>query len=172
MRDTPGIPFTPFISPYSVSTNSDVVVSESSDGGATWTAPTAIPLAGDQFMPWAAFDGSGTLRIGFFDRSYDPANHMYGYTIATETSAGHFSTSQTSTALSDPSMNDRWFARNVDSAFPNATGFLGDYSNIAAIPGTANGVVAYWTDMRLENCWGLAPGCGRTGEDAFFAKTG
>jgi hypothetical protein len=60
----------------------------------------------------------------------------------------------------------------VNSAFPHATAFLGDYSNIAAIPGTPSGVVAYWTDMRLENCWGLAPGCGRTGEDAFFAKVG
>ncbi|HKD93760.1 MAG TPA: sialidase family protein [Gaiellaceae bacterium] len=172
MRDTPGLPFTPFASPYSVSTNSDVVVSESTDGGATWSTPTAIELPGDQFMPWAAFDGSGTLRIGFFDRAYDRANHKYGYTIATETSPGVFSTSQLSTALSDPTTNDRWFARNADSAFPNATGFLGDYSNIAAIPGTASGVVAYWTDMRLQNCWNLAPSCGRTGEDAFFAKTG
>jgi hypothetical protein len=170
MRDTPGTPFTPFVSPYAVSTNSDVVVSESLDGGATWSSPTPIQLPGDQFMPWAAFDGSGTLRIGFFDRSYDSANHLYGYTIATETSPGTFTTSQVTTALSDPTMNDRWFARNVDSAFPNATAFLGDYSNIAAISGTSSGVVAYWTDMRLENCWGLAPGCGRTGEDAFFAK--
>jgi hypothetical protein len=172
MRNTPGTPFTPFISPYSVTTNSDVVVSESTDGGATWSTPTAIQLPGDQFMPWAAFDGSGTLRIGFFDRSYDPANHLYGYTIATETSPGVFTTTEASTALSDPTTHDRWFARNANSAFPQATGFLGDYSNIAAIPGTASGIVAYWTDMRLENCWGLAPGCGRHGEDAFFAKTG
>jgi hypothetical protein len=157
---------------YSAITNSDVVVSESTDGGATWSAPTAIALPGDQFQPWAVFDGSGTLRIGFFDRSYDPANHRYGYTIATETSPGVFSTTQASTALSDPTTNDRWFARNVNSAFPHATAFLGDYSNIAAVPGTSSGVVAYWTDMRLENCWALAPGCGRTGEDAFFAKTG
>jgi hypothetical protein len=172
MRDTPGTPFTPFISPYAVQTNSDVVVSESTDGGATWSAPTPIQLPGDQFMPWAAFDGSGTLRIGFFDRSYDPANHRYGYTVAAETSPGVFTPTQVTTALSDPTKNDRWFARSVNSSFPHATAFLGDYSNIAAIPGTSSGVVAYWTDMRLENCWGLAPGCGRTGEDAFFAKVG
>lgn len=172
MRDTSGIPFEPFVSPYAVTTNSDVVVSESTDGGATWSEPTALQLPGDQFMPWAAFDGSGTLRIGFFDRSYDSANHQYGYTVAAETSPGVFSTTQASTALSDPTMNDRWFRRNVDSSFPNATAFLGDYSNIAAVPGTSDGIVAYWTDLRNENCWGLPPGCGLTGEDAYFARLG
>jgi hypothetical protein len=158
--------------PYTAKTNSDVVVSESTDGGATWSAPTAIALAGDQFMPWAAFDGSGTLRIGFFDRSSDAANHQYGYTLATETSPGVFATSPVTTSPSDPTTNDRWFARTVNSAFPNATAFLGDYSNIAAIPGSSSGIVAYWTDMRVENCWPNGPGCGRHGEDAFFAKVG
>ena len=172
MRDTPGTPFAPFTSPYAVTTNSDVIVSESTDGGATWSDPTPIRLAGDQFMPWAAFDGSGTLRIGFFDRSYDSANHQYGYTVAAETSPGVFTTTEASSALSDPTMNDRWFARNADSSFPHATAFLGDYSNIAAVPGTQHGVVAYWTDMRNENCWGLPAGCGRTGEDAYFARVG
>ncbi len=119
-------------------TNSDVVVSESTDGGATWSAPTAIALPGDQFMPWGAFDGSGSLRIGFFDRSYDAANHQYGYTLATETSPGTFTETPVTTALSDPTANDRWFAQTAN----NATAFLGDYSNIAAIPGSSSGVVA------------------------------
>ena len=158
--------------PYTAKTNSDVVVSESTDGGAHWSSPTAIALPGDQFMPWAEFDGSGTLRVGFFDRSYDSANHQYGYTLATETSPGVFSTSQVTTALSDPTTNDRWFARTVNTAFPNATSFLGDYSNIAAVPGTSNGIVAYWTDMRQENCWPNGPGCTKHGEDAFFASLG
>ena len=158
--------------PYSAVTNSDVVVSESNDGGAHWSTPTAIALPGDQFMPWGTFDGSGTLRIGFFDRSYDPLNRQYGYTVATETSPGTFSETPVTTALSDPTTSDRWFARTVNAAFPNATAFLGDYSNIAAIPGSSNGIVAYWTDMRVENCWPNGPGCGRHGEDAFFAKVG
>lgn len=172
MRDTSGLPFTPFVSPYDVTTNSDVVVSESTDGGATWSAPTAVALSGDQWMPWATFDGSGHLRIGFFDRHYDTANHLYGYSVATETSPGVFATSQVTTTLSDPTMHDRWFARSVDPAFPQATGFIGDYSNIAPIPGTSTGLVAYWTDLRQENCWGLPSGCGRHGSDAFFASVG
>jgi hypothetical protein len=153
--------------PYTAKTNSDVIVSQSFDRGATWSAPTALRRAGDQFMPWGAYDTSGHLRIGTFDRSVDPANHKYGYSLATETVAGTlaFTTAVISTATSDPTTSDLWFARTVNPAFPFATAFLGDYSNIAA---TADGhVVAYWTDMRND-----ATFAGRTGhtEDAFFAK--
>lgn len=152
--------------PYAAKTNSDVIVSQSFNHGVTWSAPVALALSGDQFQPWGAFDTSGILRIGTFDRQYDAANHSYGYTVATETSPGSssFTTSQVSTALSNPTTDDRWFARTVDSAFPTATAFLGDYSNIAALP--SGGVVAYWTDMRLTNCFA---GACRHGEDAFFA---
>ena len=154
--------------PYAATTNSDVVVSESFDGGQTWSAAAAYALPGDQFMPWGAFDSNGTLRVGTFDRSYDLANHKYGYTVLSGTPSS-FTSAPASTVLSDPTTNDRWFARNVNPDFPNATAFLGDYSNIAA---TADGgVVAYWTDMRNINCWpSTATSCGRTGEDAYFAK--
>jgi hypothetical protein len=153
--------------PYTAKTNSDVIVSQSFDGGATWSAPTALALAGDQFMPWGAYDRSGHLRIGMFDRSVDAANHKYGYSLATETGYGTltFTTTVVSTVASDPTTGDRWFARNVNAAFPFATAFLGDYSNIAA---TADGgAVAFWTDMRND-----ATFAGRTGhgEDAYFAK--
>lgn len=152
--------------PYTAKTNSDVVVSESFDGGSTWTAATAITRKGDQFMPWGAFDASGALRIGTFDRSYDRANHKYGYTVLTQTKNG-FSAQQVTNTLSDPTTGDRWFARNVNPKFPFATAFLGDYSNIAATP--SGGVVALWTDMRNQACF--AGSC-RSGEDAYFGKTG
>jgi hypothetical protein len=151
--------------PYKAVTNSDVIVSQSTDNGRTWSAPEALTLAGDQFMPWGAFDTSGRLRIGTFDRSYDPANHQYGYTLATETAPGVFSTSQVTTHLSQPTKGDRWFAATVNPKFPYATQFLGDYSNIAATP--SGGVVAYWTDMRNKACF--AGRCGH-GEDAYFAS--
>jgi hypothetical protein len=153
--------------PYAATTNSDVVVSQSFDRGATWSAPVALALAGDQFMPWGAYDTSGHLRIGTFDRSVDATNHQYAYSVATETSSGTlaFTTAPVTTELSDPTTGDRWFARTANAAFPFATAFLGDYSNIAA---TADGgVVAYWTDMRNDVAF-----AGRTGhgEDAYFAK--
>jgi hypothetical protein len=165
MRNTPH----PVASdPYAATTNSDVIVSQSVDRGRTWSAPVALTLANDQFMPWGAYDGAGRLRIGTFDRSVDAANHLYGYTVATETAPASlaFTAAQVSTALSDPTTGDRWFAATVNPAFPFATGFLGDYSNIAVVPG--GGVVAYWTDMRNQACF--AGRCGH-GEDAYFART-
>ena len=152
------------LNPYTSVTNSDVVVSESFDGGQTWSAAAAYAIPGDQFMPWGAFDSSGTLRVGTFDRSYDAANHKYGYSVLNGTPASYTST-QASTALSDPTTGDRWFARTVDPDFPRATAFLGDYSGIAIVPGTTS-VAAYWTDMREQSCF--AGVCG-SGEDAYFA---
>jgi len=149
--------------PYSAVTNSDVIVSQSTDRGRTWSAPKALTLRNDQFMPWGAFDTSGRLRIGTFDRSADPANHTYGYTVATQ-SGSAFSTKSVSTVQSQPTRDDRWFADTLNPAFPFATSFLGDYSNIAATP--SGGVVAYWTDMRNQACF--AGRCGH-GEDAYFA---
>jgi hypothetical protein len=153
--------------PYSVTTNSDIIVSQSSDGGQTWSAPTALTSRGDQFFPWGAYDSSGKLRIGYFDRSYDSANHKFGYTLATEKTAGSlsFNTTQLTTALSDPTKNDRWFSgTTVNSNFPHPTSFLGDYSNIAIKP---TGSVALWTDFRINVCFGTF--CG-AGEDAFYAS--
>ena len=117
-------------------TNSDVIVSQSFDRGRHWSAPTALTLTGDQFMPWGAYDSAGRLRIGVFDRQYDPANHKYGYSLSTEMSGGSlaFTTTQLTTKLSDPTTGDRWFAATVNPGFPFATTFLGDYSNIAAFP--------------------------------------
>lgn len=152
--------------PYAATTNSDVVVSQSTNGGATWSAPVALTLAGDQFMPWGAYDSNGILRIGFFDRSADAANHLYNYSVATETGSGTlaFTSSAVSTVASDPTQGDRWFAGTLNASFPHATSFIGDYSNIAA---TADGhVVAYWTDLRETACFA---GACRSGSDAFFA---
>jgi hypothetical protein len=163
-----------------VTTNSDVVVSESFDGGSTWSSPHALALSGDQFMPWGAFDQTGQLRIGYFDRSVDPANHLYGFSLATETAAGAAATSptnaftsvQVTNVQSDPTKNDRWFAATLDPAFPFATQFLGDYSNIAIIPnaaGNSTSVAAYWTDLRDPATFA---GATRQGENAYFARVG
>jgi hypothetical protein len=152
--------------PYAAVTNSDVIVSQSFDRGRTWSPPVALTVPGDQFMPWGAYDISGHLRIGMFDRQYDAANHSYGYTLANESGSGTlvFTTSQLTTALSNPTTGNRWFAATAIPAFPFATTFLGDYSNIAAKP--TGGIVAYWTDLRLQACFA---GICRKGQDAFFA---
>jgi hypothetical protein len=155
-------------SPYVAKTNSDVIVSQSFDNGHTWSAATALTLSGDQFMPWSAYDQSGRLRIGTFDRSADSANHKYNYSLATENAPGTltFTTAPVSDVQSDPTTGNRWFARTVNANFPRATAFIGDYSNIAIMP-DGSGVVALWTDLRNN-----ATFAGRTGhgEDAYFAK--
>jgi hypothetical protein len=152
--------------PYGTTTNSDVVVSQSFDNGHTWSSPVALTLSGDQWMPWGVYDTSGRLRIGYFDRSVDPSNHKYAYSLATETGPLTFATTQVSTVNSDPTTGDRWFARNVNASFPFATAFLGDYGNIAAT--ASGGVVAYWTDLRTDVTFA---GVTRKGEDAFFGKS-
>jgi hypothetical protein len=155
--------------PYQAKTNSDLVVSQSMDGGKTWSAPKAIEREGDQFMPWGAYDSSGRLRIGAFDRSYDPLNHEYGYTLWTEGSPGSlsFGSRKLTTVLSQPTRDDNWFLYPpVNSSFPHPTTFMGDYSNIAAKPG--GGVVAYWTDMRNTACWF---GHCASDQDAYFASS-
>jgi hypothetical protein len=151
--------------PYDAVTNSDVIVSESTDSGRHWSDPVAATLDGDQFQQWAVFDAAGTLRIGTFDRSTDPANHKYDYSLLTQTGPATFARSTVSTEQSDPTKNDRWFATTLDPDFPFATSFLGDYSGIALVPGTTH-VVAYWTDMRKTVSFAGRSG---HGEDAYFA---
>jgi hypothetical protein len=154
--------------PYQAKTNSDIVMSQSFDGGNTWSAPTALAIPNDQFMPFGAYNARGQLQIGYFDRSYDPANHKYGYSLASETTPGslHFTEQQVTTALSDPTQGDAFafFQTTANANFPNATRFMGDYSNIANTP---NGVAALWTDMRLQTT-APPPNTGWA-EDAFFA---
>jgi hypothetical protein len=154
--------------PYEAVTNSDMVLSQSFDAGRTWSDPVAIDLPGDQFQGWAAFDTAGLVRLGFFDRSYDAANHAYGYTLATETSAGSlaFAMTELTTERSDPTKDNRWFAATAEPDFPFATTFIGDYSGIAATP--SGGVVAVWTDLRNDVTF-----AGRTGadEDMVFAAS-
>ena len=156
----------PTLNPYKSVTDADIIVSESMDGGFTWSLATAIARPGDQFQPWTVFDTNGHLRIGFFDRSYDPANHEYGYTVATRNGSS-FAFQQVTTVLSDPTQGDRWFSSGPPPfpGFPHPSRFIGDYSDIAAT--SDGGVVAYWTDMR--NKVSFFPRTG-FGEDAYFAK--
>ena len=115
-------------------------------------------------MPWGAYDSAGRLRIGFFDRLYDPANHKYGYTLATEKTSGGltFNFTQMTDVLSDPTQGTRWFGgRTPNPAFPHPTIFLGDYSAIAT---TGSGVYGFWTDLRNSVTFGVRSG---TGQDAY-----
>ena len=150
--------------PYETVTNSDVFVSVSDDYGRTWSVPAKVPdgganAAADQWFPWAAYGPDGTLAVTFSDRSYDPANHLYGQTLAVAAPGTlAFTAQQVTTALSDPTKNDRWFTVTDDPAFPFATTFIGDYNGMDIGPdGVAHPI---WTDLRSEVTFGS-----RTGHD-------
>ncbi len=152
--------------PYKAITDADIVVSQTYDGGQTWSAPIAIARRNDQFMPWAAYDAHGRLQVGFFDRAYDPDNHKYGFTLASERGPGSltFSFRQVSTALSDPTRDNLASRGTINPAFPFPAVSIGDYPGLAVAP---NAVVAYWTDLRNDACAG-----GRCGhrQDSYFAS--
>ena len=80
----------------------------------------ALALPTTSSMPWGAYDTAGRLRIGFFDRAGDAANHTYGYTLATETAAGSlaFATTELTTVRSDPTKGNRWFAGDARPGLP------------------------------------------------------
>ena len=98
-------------------------------------------------------------------RPVHPVGGQYNYTRLTQMGPSTYAVSVVSTQQSDPTKDDLWFARTVDPTFPNATAFLGDYSNIAVAPATTH-TVAYWTDMREQDCFG---GRCASSEEAYFA---
>jgi hypothetical protein len=58
--------------------NSDIYLSRSTDGGSTWSSDMQIAGGSvtDQFEPFVAVGGSGTVSIAWYDRRNDPANNL------------------------------------------------------------------------------------------------
>ena len=117
------------------------IVSQSFDDGPTWSAPVAIALTGDQFQPGAPTtrtDCSGSERST--GRSTRPITCTLLVVDGDEPRLAdvHDDAGLTATQ-SDPTTGDRWFAATLNATFPFATSFLGDYSNIAIMPGRQRG---------------------------------
>jgi hypothetical protein len=116
----------------------DVVLSSSSDGGNTWTAPVRVnddATSADQFHPWVNVDQVGRVNVTFLDRRDDPANVDFALYRAVSLDGG---------ATFQPS------ARISDGAFPPSptTSFVGDY-NAADIGGGMLHMI--WADGRNGN---------------------
>jgi hypothetical protein len=155
--------------PSTVVTNTDVFVVSSSNGAATWNSPVLVPggngSTNDQFYPWAAVDNTGVLRVGFSDRSYDPANIKYGETLASSTNNGEsFTSARVDTGLSNPN-DSRWFTNGGTTN--GKTTFLGDYNGLAI--GSDGKSHPAWTDLRTNAFPNPPPGRGHNTQDAVTA---
>ena len=128
-------------------TNTDVFIVKSTDGGLTWSGVTPVATGpasdNDQFYPWAAVGPTGKVYIRYADRQYDSNNIQYGQTLATSTDGGTtFALSRVDTAPSNPD-DSVWF---VTAQAPGQTVFLGDYDGLAV--GSDDVPHPIWTDMR------------------------
>jgi hypothetical protein len=136
----------------------NIMVSTSVDGGATWSSPTLVKSSrSDQIFPWAAVGQDGKARVGYVDRARSAQGQscVYGYTLATanDLAATSFATKRLDTGASVAS-DARWFT-NFPVTGNFQTRFIGDYTNIAMLPDGS--VWASWTDMRATvNVFGRA----------------
>jgi hypothetical protein len=139
--------------------NNDILVSASTNGGASFTGTTTDPRrmtsvtqarrqrTTDQWFQWADYTRDGRLAVSYYDRQYGNAE-LTGY--------NDFSLSG--------SRNLRSFgtARVTSSSMPSATQFggvfWGDYTGLAAHTGTAH---PSWSDTRTPEVF-TCPGTATT----------
>jgi hypothetical protein len=110
---------------------SDVLLSRSGDGGATWSPAVRVndnaSASGDktdQYQPGVAVDKKGKVAVCFYDRRLDPQNFLIDRFCAISTNAG---ATWTNTRQSSPSWGP-WHATDVQ-ANPY---YLGDYDGMTS----------------------------------------
>jgi hypothetical protein len=140
-------PIDSFACPEDTSTDLDVFVVKSTDGGVTWVNPaTEVPsplrvnqdVLGnrkDQWFPFAAISSQGRVDVIFYDRRDDPFNRFTQTYLARSEDGG---ATWTETRLTERPSNRNW-------AFENGL-FIGDYNGLTIAPdGTS---YPFWTDAR------------------------
>ena len=122
----------------------NILLSRSTDRGATWSAPTRLNddppgLVRDQWFPALVAAPDGRLTALWLDRRFDPANRLYHAVARTSTDGGLTWEPGTaiSSAPSDPNLN-----------IPPGSEGIGDYIGLSAGPGVVWGA---WTDVRNGN---------------------
>jgi len=114
----------------------DVLLSSSSDGGASWSTPVVASdvATNAQFSPWLDVDANGNVNLGFYDRRDDPADVTIRYYVSRSSDGG--ATFQPNVMASDDFFNPNSYAQG---------GFIGDYTGLAASDRTVHDI---WTDGR------------------------
>lgn len=119
------------------SPNADILLSRSTDDGATWSAPLRVNddgTAADQIYPWLDVDPNGNCNVMFYDRRDDPGNYLIHTYVARSSDGGaSFFRNQ---RVSDVA----W-----DHAGDFGGQFIGDYNGMAC---SAAAVHPFWTDAR------------------------
>jgi len=126
-------------------TDLNIYLVMSTDGGVTWSAPTAVDAGpSDQWFPWAAINPvNGQLGVIYNDRdATNPDLYNAGYAVG---SPGSFTLSTVSANPSDPT-NSLFFQTNAPGC-KKCAAFNGDYLGLDfGSDGHANLV---WTDMSV-----------------------
>ena len=144
--------------------NNKIVVSVSSDGGATFTGttsdPRTLPTANtarqagtDQWWQWATFSKDGQLAVSYYDRQYgnDETTGFSDVSLSGSEDLQNFGVRR-ATSASMP----------VSTQFPDAQGnslFFGDYSGLSV---AGNNALPLWMDTRSADLF-LCPGTGVPG---------
>ena len=129
-----------------------IVVSYSTDGGATFTGTTTDPTAlstvngasqakSDQFWQWAAFGSGGKLEVSYYDRQYgkDETNGSMDFTLSSSLNAVNWLTFKQRRVTSS--------SMPVPTEFTDVQGnsvFFGDYTGLT-VGGNSHPL---WTDTR------------------------
>lgn len=136
----------------------DIVVSESNDGGASWTETAVLNPTGAYFEPSVTITAASSKVVvsGYRanqaqTQSPGAGTYGYGYFVKSRSSFGGYQPASDGQTYPSPQANRQ------------QKGFLGDYSSIAASP-TGDTVYMVWADTR--NISSIGPD-----EDVFLFKT-
>jgi len=131
----------------------DVLVSRSTNGGASWSAPVRVnnnvePLSSglgtDQYQPAIAVDKSGKVETCFYDRRRDPNNFLIERYCAGSTNAG--------VTWSNTRVTRKSFAAVPGQDLLVDPAYMGDYDTVAADFTLLNtGFITAWGDNSAGN---------------------
>jgi hypothetical protein len=137
--------------------NNDIVISRSTNAGATFTGGTtnvrALPATRaadnrtDQFWQWAAFDPNGHLGVSYYDRAYgnDETTGFSDVSLSGSSNGSDFATTRVTTASMPP-----------PTQFEGT--FFGDYSGLSV---GADGAHPFWMDTRDPDLFVCRDSAGR-----------